>query len=926
MYLKTDRVFKAIFSLFLIFTSGMQVFASSDLKAISLTCEYNSDPLGIDVQKPGLGWSLSSGTRDQVQTGYEILVSDNLAGINNLKGNMWTTGMVKSAQTIQILYSGKHLSSYCRYFWRVRAYDRAGNPSSWSDVAWFETAALSPQDWKGEWIGDERPQFKEDADFYKDDPMPLLKKAVNVNKKVISARLYISGLGYYEAYLNGTKIGNSMLDPGFTSYQKKVLYATYDISTQVREGRNVFTVMLGNGWYNPLPMRLFGAFNLRDVLVSGRPCLNAQVLLEYSDGTSDWIVTDNTWKTSTGAIVFNNVYLGEHDDGRLLRKDFFDADFSGWKAAKLVAGPSGGLAAQMQPPIRITRIVKPVKIFELGKDTFIVDMGQNFAGVAKITVSGKAGDIVRMRYGEALLADGRLNYFTTVAGQIKEAFHVNGGPGAPKTAWQEDSYILKGQGSETWFPRFTFHGFRYVQITGWPGKPSLKDIEGLRMNADVKSDGTFACSNDLFNRLHQAIQWTFLSNLFSIQSDCPGREKMGYGADMVVTSPSFCYNYNMANFYRKSVNDFANNQLPDGGITETAPNTGISAESPGGDSGPLGWQLAFPFLQKLLYDYYGDKQVIANYYPAFVHQMAFLESKANDNLFDHDIGDHAAIDPKPIAFDASLFYYHHAVLATQFAGILGKTQDSVKYSGLAERIKQAIINKYEIPGTGRYDNATEGAQLFALWYGLPREKEQALVVLKNEFARHNYHVSTGIFSTKMLFDVFSNENLNDIAYKIANQRDYPGWGYMLSKNATTLWESWDYPENSPSQNHPMFGSVDEWFYSSLLGIKQLAPGFKKITIRPQPAGDLTWAKGAYQSVSGKIVSAWEITGGTFNLHVTIPANTSADVWIRANNGALISEGGTPVQKAAGFKGISYRQGYAVITVGSGEYNFQTKRD
>ena len=895
----------------------------ADLKPDLLTCEYKENPLGIDVKKPGLTWTLSSQKRNQVQSAYEIIVSDNETAINQLKGNMWNSGKIKSPETIQIEYNGLPLSRYTKYYWRVRVYDGEGNSSNWSKIAWFETATLESADWKAKWIGDGRQQFKNDSDFYKDDPMPLFKKEIKAIKKVASARLYISGLGYYEAYLNGIKIGNNVLDPGFTSYRKQVLYSTYDVTGQLKKGGNMLSIMLGNGWYNPLPLRLFGEFNLRNAQQTGRPCLTAQLCIKYSDGNTQWVLTDSTWYTTTGQIVFNNVYLGEHDDGRLARNDFFTDNLSGWKHAVVASGPDGCLSAQMQPPIKITRIIKPISINEAGKDTFIVDMGQNFAGVARIKVTGPAETDVKLRYGEELFANGKLNYFTSVVGQIKEQWHINGGPGSPKTAWQEDSYILNGKGVEEWAPRFTFHGFRYVEITGWPGKPTLNDIEGLRMNADLVQDGSFSCSNEMFNRIHELVQWTFLSNVFSVQSDCPAREKMGYGADMVVTSQAYCHNYNMANFYSKSVTDFANDQQTDGGITEVAPYTGIHSESAGGESGSPGWQLAFPYLQRQLYDYYGDKKIIADNYQAFSRQIDFLQSKAYENLFDHDIGDHEALDPKPVAFDASLFYYHHVLLAVDFAGILGKKDDSIKYAGLAAKIKRVIIQKFYIPGTGRYDNATEGAEIFALWYNLPTDKPLAFQALMKEFERHNFHISTGIFSTKMLFDVLRESDQNEIAYKIANQKDFPGWGYMLSKNATTLWESWAFSDNVYSQNHPMFGSIDEWFYKSLLGINEAAPGFKKIIIKPQPAGDLTWAKGNYNSVSGNIISDWKIENGFFNLHIVIPANTTAEVWIPAKEKSVITEQEQPIERIGSFKAIKYQDGCQVISVGSGEYDFST---
>lgn len=553
------------------------------------------------------------------------------------------------------------------------------------------------------------------------------------------------------------------------------------------------------------------------------------------------------------------MFLGEHYDARL-EKDHWTSPAiknNDWRNAVLVRGPSGELGPQMQPPIRITKLIKPVKIIEAGKDTFIVDMGQNFAGVARVRVKGPSGLKLSLRYGEDIHPDGRLNFLTTTAGHIKEMWNLRGGPGAPKTAWQQDVYILKGKATEEWAPRFTFHGFRYLEITGWPGKPSLQDIEGLRMNSDLQQNGSFASSNQMFNRLQEIIHWTFLSNVFSVQSDCPGREKMGYGADIVVTSEAFLYNYDMANFYRKTIRDFANEQQPDGGITEIAPYTGIADRGYGGHSGPLGWQLAFPYLQKKLYDFYGDKRIIEENYPGIQKQMEFLKSKEINGLFHWDISDHESLDPRPEAFTAAAFYYHHVLLAADFAGIAGKKQDSINYVNWSNKIKTAIIKKYQVPGTGRFDNATQAAQLFALSYNLSTDKEACTKVLMDELARHNWHLSTGIFATKMLFDVFRELNKNNLAYMVANQRTYPGWGHMIEKGATTLWESWKKPDNATSLNHPMFGSISEWFYRSLLGINAASPGFEKIIIKPQPAGDLIWAKGSYHSVRGQIISDWK---------------------------------------------------------------------
>lgn len=904
-----------------VFSSLLFSFAgAAPLQIQKLTCEYVENPLGIDAVHPRLGWTFAVVGRNQIQSAYEIEVTSQ----PDAKSSLWSTGKVSSSENTNIEYKGPALHSFTRYYWRVRAFDQHNTPSAWSTYSWFETAMLRPEDWKAKWIGDGSQQFTRDEDFYTDDPMPLFRKTIAIAKKVKHARLYISGLGYYEAYLNEKKIGDHVLDPGWTNYRKQVLYTTYDITSHIKNGTNVVGIMLGNGWYNPLPLRLFSRFNLRDVLETGRPCVKAEIHLTYEDGTSETIITDESWSTAPGPIVRNNVYLGEKYDARLEVKDWLKAngENKNWRTAVVVTGPTGKLSAQQQPPIRVTKTIKPIRISEIAPGVFLADMGQNFAGVARIRVKGKAGTTIKLRYGEALLPDGSLNYLTSTAGQIKEMWHANGGPGAPPTAWQEDNYTLKGEGTEEWSPRFTFHGFRYVEISGWPGIPTTESIEGLRMNADLPTTGDFACSNELFNQIHKAVNWTFLSNVFSVQSDCPAREKLGYGADMVVTANAFMYNFGMQNFYWKAVTDFANDQLDDGAITETAPFIGIADQGYGGKSAPLGWQLGFSYLQDQLYAFYGDKRIIEDNYPLIQKQIDFLKSHAIQGLYHWDIGDHETIDPKAEAFSASAFYYHHVVLAAKFAGILGRKQDSVTYTTLAKQIKRDIVAKFYIPNTGRFDNATQSAQVFSLWYDFTPDKEKTLKVLDQEYKRHNDHISSGIFGTKMMFDVLRQNDRNDQAYRVANQKDYPSWGFMLAQGATTLWETWKYPDNAPSQNHPMFGSIDEWFYRSLLGINSLSPGFGKIQIKPQPAGDLEWAKGSYESVKGKITSDWKRSGTQFTLHVVIPPNTRAEIWIPCRANDPIRESGRPILSNDQIKIQGYKDGYSVFNIGSGDYTFE----
>jgi len=900
---------------------------SSEVTIINLRTELKINPLGIDISNPRLSWELQSEERGTFQTAYEILVSDNQEDLEKNNGDVWQTGKVKSNSTFGIVFTGKLLKSFIRYFWKVRIWDGNDKPSEWSEITWFETAMMNDSDWEARWISDPNPLPVNEEDFYKENPAPLFRKEIELLKNISSARLYISGLGYYEARLNGEKIGDAMLDPGWTQYGRQVLYSTYNVSHQFRKGKNALGIILGNGWYNPLPLNIFG-FNLRNTLTIGKPCVKAQIRIVFSDGSIKTFVTDSTWKAGEGPILKNNVYLGETYDARQESENWDKPGYPDdqWKKCIMISGPNGKLSAQIQPQIRVTRSLKAKNIYELNPGIFIIDFGQNFAGTIKLKVKGPAGTVVRIRCGEDVHADGSLNYFTNLVAQLKDIWNANPGKGAPRPPASTITYILKGNGEEVYSPRFTFHSFRYVELTGFPGKPDLNTVEGLRMNADLKENGSFECSNEMFNKVQDMVKWTFLSNVFSVQSDCPGREKFGYGGDVVATAEAFCYNYDMSNFYRKTVQDFANDVRPNGGMTEIAPSIGIAIEGMGGETGPPGWQLAFPFGLKVLYDYYGDIQIVEKYYDMLKKQVEFMHSVTPKNIVERDISDHESIDPKPISLSATAFYYHHVKILSEFAHLLKRTEDADKYDKLEGEIKEVFLNKFLKQGTGIFDYGTQASQVIPLYYDLVPESEKSAAMnqlVLEIFNKHKGHLSTGIFATKFLFEFFRRENRNDISYTIASQRDFPGYANMLAHGATTLYESWKYPDTVNSQNHPMFGSISEWFYKSVLGINALAPGFTRFEIKPQPAGDLTWAKGYYYAVIGKINCDWKIDGIRFYMNVRVPVNTNAMIYIPSISDKQVLETGKPAFQSTGLKFKEYKDNYAVFEAQSGNYLFES---
>ena len=896
-----------------------------------LQTEYLKNPLGIDTEKPRFTWEVNDPARGAVQTAYQIIVSAHEDSLQQDKGELWDSGKVPSAKQVNIAYEGKPLSPATRYFWKVKTWNAKGEASPYSETAWFETALLNESEWQAQWIGDGREAPQKREDFYDEIPAPIFRKEFSLEKAVRRARLYITGLGYYEAYLNGTKVGDQVLDPGWTNYGKRILYSTYDITEQIKQGENAIGVMLGNGWYNPLPLGLFRVFNLRDFLTIGQPKFIAQLQVTFEDGTSATVLSDTDWKWSTGPILKNNVYLGEVYDARKRQEGWNTPGFddSQWQQVVEVNPPDGKLVAQMVPPIRITREIEPVSVTQSEPGVYVFDLGQNFAGWINLKLEGEAGTKVKMLYGELLYENGRVNGMTTVAGHIKEIWNLSGGPGAPKTAYQEDTYIMKGGGEETFQQKFGFQAFRYVEVSGYEGELTTESLDGLRLNSDLQKVSAFECSNPLFNKVQEITEWTMLSNVFSIQSDCPGREKFGYGADIVTAAEAYIYNYDMANFYRKTVRDFQDDVRPNGGLPETAPYNGIDTEGFGEGTGPIGWQLAHPFVMQQLYKYYGDKQIIEEQYPTVVNMLEFLRTQAKDNYIEHGIGDHVSISYKAVPLTSTAFYYHIAKLTAEFAGILNKPEDQQKYETLANDIKQSFIKRFYHPETGVLDSAiTQANQVFGLYYDLvPEEdREKVLQVLVDDIMETNKgHISTGIFGTKMIWNVLQDEDRNDVAFTMANQKDFPGYGYMIENGATTLWEHWDESRNQNSKNHPMFGSVSEWFYKAILGINQApdAVAFDKLIIAPNVVGDLTWAKGSYHSVRGKIVSDWKVENGEFIFTLTLPANTTATVRLPAKDLKSAFEGDMLLKESEEITGVKMSGNRAVFEVGGGTYRFKT---
>jgi alpha-L-rhamnosidase len=890
-----------------------------------LCCEHLKDPLCIDEAEPRLSWALGAAdpeARGLAQTAYRVLVAGSAERLEAGEADLWDSGRVESDRQLQIALDQIELRSGQRCYWKVRVWDQEGRPSPWSRTAFFEMGLLSDGDWKGTWIGDGKPAPEKDEEFYSDDPAPLFRKAFILKKPVRSARLYLSGLGYYEAYLNGRRVGDHVLDPGWTTYSQRVLYSAYDVTDLLRNGANALGIIVGSGWYDPLPLRMWGWLNLRDHLVTGRPATLVQLNIEYTDGTGESIATDETWKKGVSPIVRNNVYLGEVYDARLEVPGWSEPRFDDrrWTPAVKVTGPPGALRAQMQPPVKAMPDLMPVNRSSPSEGVYIFDMGRNLAGWVRLRVKGPAGTKVALRYGELLHPDGTLNGMTGVCGQIKGP--GRGGPGAPDVAYQEDVYILDGEGEEVYTPRFTFHAFRYVEVTGYPGIPSLEAVVAVPLCAAVKRAGTFACSHPLFNEIQEMVLRTFRSNLFSVQSDCPGREKFGYGGDIVATSEAHLLNFDMAAFYTKTVRDFGDAAVHTGALTETAPYVGIPRN---GGAAPPGWAVAHPLLQEQLFRYYGSRRTLEEQYGTGRQWLERLESRAVDGILDEGISDHESLVSRPVPVTGTSFYYQNAKLMSRLAGLTGRQEDEKRYALLAEEIKTAFIDAF-VAATGEVYTATQACQAAALFFDLlpPDKRDAALKVLIDRIEGEDKgHLSTGIFGTRYLLRVLSDAGRADVASSIVNQETYPGWGHMLENGATTLWEHWAFSDSTYSHNHPMFGVVSEWFYRTVGGLCPApeAEGFDKIFIRPKPVAGLTWASTSYASVRGTVAVHWRVEKGRFILEITVPPNTSALVHVPTADPDAVKEGAVPAEQAMGVSVIREVPGAVVYGISSGFYCF-----
>jgi alpha-L-rhamnosidase len=749
-------------------------------------------------------------------------------------------------------------------------------------------------------------------------PARMLRKEFGVEKPLKRAMVYYSGLGTSELYLNGTKVGDHVLSPGLTDYDKHVIYETFDVTKQVAAGKNAIGLMLGNGrYYAPRDDRRTRNFGFPKAIV--------QLNLEFEDGSRQSVVSDESWKLTTdGPIRANNEYDGEEYDARKeipgwRRPGFDDAK---WEAAEAVKAPTGVLVSQMAEPLRVTETLNPASVKQLRPGVYIFDMGQNMVGWCRLHVTGPKGTTVTLRHAETLNPDGSL-YVANL-----------------RSARATDSYTLKGDGDEVWEPRFTYHGFRFVEVTGYPGEPTGEALEGRVVHDDMTREGDFVSSNDLLNKIHHNMFWGIRGNYRSIPTDCPQRdERQGWLGDRSQVSRSESYMFDIAAFYTKWTRDLADSQRPSGAIPDVSPNYWPFYND------DLTWPSTFLFVPGMLYDQYGDRRALEQAYPQMKKWMAYARSFARDNLISKDAYADWCVppeDPKLIhsqdparvtdkSLIATSYYYELLRLLARYARILDKPTEAADFESSAEQVKDAFQKRFYKPFSGMYDNGTQTSSILPLYFGIvpPENRDSVMATLVQNIEKVSRgHVGTGLVGAQWLMRTLSDNGRADIAYEIATQSTYPGWGYMVEKGATTIWELWNGDTADPamnSGNHVMqIGDLAVWMYEYLAGIRSdpAKPGFAHTIIKPYPAGDLTYVKASHKTMYGTVKSSWKRDGGTFVLDVTIPANTTATVWVPAKDAAGVMESGKPAAAAKGVKFVREEGDRAVFDVASGTYSFR----
>ncbi|HMK16760.1 MAG TPA: family 78 glycoside hydrolase catalytic domain [Chitinophagaceae bacterium] len=882
---------------------------SAQVKVINLLTENQTNPIGLDVQQPRFSWQLVSEQRNISQTAYEIT-------INASKGTAWKSGKITSSQSVQVPYAGTALQPGKKYTWQVRVWDNNGKTSAWSEPASFQTAFLNSNDWKAKWI---------EADLTEDSinrPAQYFRKQFSSTKKIASATVYITAHGMYEAQINGKRVGDAYLTPGWTSYKKRLQYQVYDVTNLVTTGSNAIGVITGNGWY-----RGFLAWGGNKDIYGKKTGVLFQLDINYSDGTTATIVSDESWKSSTGSIRFSEIYHGETIDAREEKAGWSTVGYNdgNWAGVKIQNYSNDILLATYNEPVKKHETFKPLKIFTTPKGEKVIDFGQNLVGWVIVKANGNAGDKITLRHAEVLDKEGN--------------FYIDNLRAANATA----TYYLAGKSEETFEPHFTFYGFRYIKIEGVNDiKP--ENFTAVALYSDMKPTGTFVSSNPLINQLQHNIQWGQRGNFLDVPTDCPQRdERLGWTGDAQAFSRTASFNFGVNNFFAKWLRDVEADQLPSGGVPFVVPNV----LGPGAIAA-TGWADVATIIPWNMYLAYGDKKILENQYNSMAAWVGYMEKASKNYLwntgfhfgdwlfyrpFDDNDGRSAVTDKYMIA---QCFFANSVQIMINTAKVLGKNEDANKYTSLLKNVKDAFLKEY-VTGNGRLVSGTQTAYVLALNFDMLPEnlREQTVNKLVENIKSYSNHLTTGFLGTPYLCHVLNRFGKTDVAYTLLMQETYPSWLYPVKMGATTIWERWGgihpdstfEPASMNSFNHYAYGAIGDWMYRVVAGLDTYddAPGYKHIKIQPHIGGGLTNASASLQTYYGKASSGWKIEGNKIIMDVEIPANTTATVFVPASNKEAITENGNAVSSSKELQVTGTENGYVVLKVNSGKYHFEVSK-
>jgi alpha-L-rhamnosidase len=906
------KSFKLSLFLLCLFTG---IFAQ-DLIVKDLTCEHKKNPVGIDLLLPRFSWKIDGAGNNIMQTAYSIRVASDAKF--STAGTIWQSGKIASGESIMQPYAGPAPKSGQRYFWQVKIWDNKGRETKWSETAFWEMGLLTQTDWKAKWI-----EMAGDTQRY--SPSPHFRKEFTLGKNIASARVYVTAHGYYELHLNGKKVGDQVLTPGWTSYGKRLQYQVYDVTSQLTKGNNAIAAVLGEGWY-----RGTLAWGNNWAIYGKRLGLLMQLKVTFTDGTESLIVTDDTWKASNnGAIRMNDIYNGEIYDAtkKLTGWNLTGFNDSSWQ--KVVTGTynNGILIASEGSPVRKIQEIKPVKIFRTPKGKLIVDMGQNMVGWLRLKVTGPKGTLVTLRHAEVMDKFGE--FYTTNL----------------RSAKCQIDYTLAGTGEEVYEPRFTFMGFRFVEVTGFPGELTPENLTGIVVHSDMAVTGKYESSNALLNKLQDNIQWGQKGNFVDVPTDCPQRdERLGWTGDAQAFCRTAAYNMDVSSFFTKWLKDVSADQKPGGEVPDVIPDV-LNKQNATTAQPSAGWGDVSVIAPWTMYLVYGDKMFLKNQYHGMKAWVEYIRKKAGDSyiwkggskygdwLFYHPpVNNHTEPDGHTEHdFIATAFYAYSASILSETAKTLGLADDAKEYADLYNKVKNVFINEY-VTKTGRVGTNSQTSYVLALMFNLLPEElnAKAAKFLVDDIRSRRNRLSTGFLGTPYLCHVLSSNGYTDVAYDLLLQENYPSWLYPVKMGATTIWERWDgqktdstfQDEGMNSFNHYAYGAIGDWMYRVSAGIEIKAPGYKQMLLQPHPSKKLSYSRASFESAYGTIASGWERNGTVIKVSVKIPANTEATVVLPVTAVTRVTENGKPIADNKNFSEISASQNKVSFRAGSGTYIFE----